>query len=390
MRIVLLAVLLALPAFAEPKTFDVPTKAVEGTIAQGQFNVVPPALSLLLTEEKPASVTRETPPNTKWAKFTLGDTEHTVGLAFGGEVCNAFLDGGEPVALKGGPSQGGSLYSGPVEIGGLTLTLLAAVGPNGTGARIGQTQYRRGEAAVEGKTLTLAVVDQDFDGTFGSAGDFWWLGDATEAAQRRPLSEFNMTEAKEPVFAGAVAYRLLSLGADGMAKVEQADPVPSLEEYLHRRSDRVNRKWFERFDKEAAGFRQAQSMTEERPRGATAPAFHHLLDFEAAKKLAAEQKKPIFLDFETDWCVWCKRLDYYTYPDAEVAEWLSKFVLVKWNCELDSTDLFRQMGGRGYPHMVIVDPQGKKIHEIGGWKKPADFVEELKKAHEAWSKSSAE
>ena len=34
-----------------------------------------------------------------------------------------------------------------------------------------------------------------------------------------------------------------------------------------------------------------------------------LTNFEEAKKLAAEKKRPILLDFTgSDWCIWCKRL----------------------------------------------------------------------------------
>ena len=35
-----------------------------------------------------------------------------------------------------------------------------------------------------------------------------------------------------------------------------------------------------------------------------------LTDFDAAKKLAAEKKLPIVMDFSgSDWCIWCMRLD---------------------------------------------------------------------------------
>ena len=46
---------------------------------------------------------------------------------------------------------------------------------------------------------------------------------------------------------------------------------------------------------------------------------HWERNFDAAKKKARDARKPLLVDFEADWCVWCKRLDYYTYPDREVA-----------------------------------------------------------------------
>ena len=104
--------------------------------------------------------------------------------------------------------------------------------------------------------------------------------------------------------------------------------------------------------------------------------------------MARNAKKPLLIDFETDWSSGSKYLDYYTYPDAEVATWLEKFMLVKWNTELDSKNVSEQFNLKRYPYIAIIDGDGKLVYSIQGWKKPSEFVPELKAAHEKWLKSS--
>ena len=56
---------------------------------------------------------------------------------------------------------------------------------------------------------------------------------------------------------------------------------------------------------------------------AACPLLRDVID-QHQRALAAKEGKPLLVDFEADWCVWCKRLDYHTYPDAGVVETLGK------------------------------------------------------------------
>src|SRR5437867_228320 len=58
-----------------------------------------------------------------------------------------------------------------------------------------------------------------------------------------------------------------------------------------------------------------------------APAFADVL----AK--AKAQGKPVFVDFTTDWCGWCKKLDKDTYSQPSVAEAMKAFVNVRIDAE---------------------------------------------------------
>jgi len=46
--------------------------------------------------------------------------------------------------------------------------------------------------------------------------------------------------------------------------------------------------------------------------------------------------KLIMIDFYTDWCGWCKKLDADTYPAPEVVKQADSFVSIKLNAEKDA------------------------------------------------------
>jgi uncharacterized protein len=147
---------------------------------------------------------------------------------------------------------------------------------------------------------------------------------------------------------------------------------------------RVEKTWFERFDKERDSFVEMRKVDTSRPKAET-PIAWKSMTFDEGVALAKKTGKPLFVDVMAFWCVWCYRLDYYTYPDKEVAALLNeKFIPVKIIQELDTAgdyDKVRKLiESRGIPAMGIFGGDGKLIHKIGGWKKPADFVKELEKA----------
>ncbi len=114
------------------------------------------------------------------------------------------------------------------------------------------------------------------------------------------------------------------------------------------------------------------------------------------KKNKVKDEKLIMVDFYTDWCGWCKRLDKETYMDPEVIELTNKyFYAIKFDAEqMDSVEFAGKMykmkaagkrgthdfamemgsrpGGRiGYPTISFIDPMGKKIAVEAGFKDAA-------------------
>lgn len=117
------------------------------------------------------------------------------------------------------------------------------------------------------------------------------------------------------------------------------------------------------------------------------------MDFEAAKKVAAEKKLPILMDFSgTDWCYWCKIMEknVFTKPEwAEYAKGNLVMVLIDFPGDkslvpekyVESNNALKErFGVRGYPTFVILDSDG--VTELGRLKAgkektPASFQKEL-------------
>ncbi len=96
-------------------------------------------------------------------------------------------------------------------------------------------------------------------------------------------------------------------------------------------------------------------------------------------KMAAEQGKPVMVDFYTDWCGWCKKLDEDTYSNARVKAKALRFVAVKVDADRDEASR-RRYGVEGFPTIVFLDAQGKEVHRVPGFAPPGAFLKEMDRA----------
>lgn len=100
-------------------------------------------------------------------------------------------------------------------------------------------------------------------------------------------------------------------------------------------------------------------------------------DYNAARREAAEKDRPIILDFGTENCVWCKKLDAVTFRDADVVKRLNgQFVALKIDGEKDAA-LAEKLRIQKYPTVVLASPEGKILDVIEGFKEPGPFQEHL-------------
>ena len=102
-------------------------------------------------------------------------------------------------------------------------------------------------------------------------------------------------------------------------------------------------------------------------------------DLEEAVKAAAEKNTLVFVEFNTDWCSWCQRLESETLSDRDVRNELSKLVSIQLNAETDGAAAAREFGVESYPTMIFLDPSGEEVERIVGYLPPEKFVQEVRR-----------
>ena len=90
-------------------------------------------------------------------------------------------------------------------------------------------------------------------------------------------------------------------------------------------------------------------------------------------------QKIILVDFETESCVWCDRLDADTFTDQRVIDFAKKnYISKKIDAEKgDGPEQKKKYRVRGYPTILFLDSQGVEIDRIVGYRPPEEFLSEL-------------
>jgi len=102
--------------------------------------------------------------------------------------------------------------------------------------------------------------------------------------------------------------------------------------------------------------------------------------FEDVLAKSKAEGKPVFIDFSTDWCGWCRELEKKVFTQASVAELMKALINVHIDAEKgEGPDLAKRYGVHGFPSLVIVDAQGDEIDRIVGYLPPAEFKVEVER-----------
>lgn len=94
------------------------------------------------------------------------------------------------------------------------------------------------------------------------------------------------------------------------------------------------------------------------------------ITFEAAKELAKEEDKLIFIDCHTSWCGPCKKMAATSFKDDEVSQVFNeRFISLKVDIEKDADgpELARLYKIKAYPTCLILNPNGKLLKERVGF-----------------------
>ena len=105
-------------------------------------------------------------------------------------------------------------------------------------------------------------------------------------------------------------------------------------------------------------------------------------DLYLALEKAKSEKKAIFLDFYTAWCMPCRMMDESVFSDWDVAEYMAENVVsLKINAEKGrGVDLKNKFGIGAYPTFVFLGPDGTELSRKEGTSSIADFKKMAKTA----------
>lgn len=122
---------------------------------------------------------------------------------------------------------------------------------------------------------------------------------------------------------------------------------------------------------------------------------------QAEFEMTKNPEKPLFIDFYTDWCGWCKKMDKSTFMDPEVAKYLNeKYIPVKFDAEskfpvsfkgktykyvtakgmrkgVNSFAYFALRGQLSYPSYAVILNNGKLDRILGGFMTKDKLFERL-------------
>lgn len=112
-------------------------------------------------------------------------------------------------------------------------------------------------------------------------------------------------------------------------------------------------------------------------------------DYAAASAKSKESGKPLLIDFYTEWCGWCKKMDKDTYTDKNVEALTEKYVMLKLDAERGGKDAAKQFEVKGFPTLVYVSSTGKTLANNPGYLDVPNMTKTLQEILEQDAKEKA-
>jgi thiol:disulfide interchange protein DsbD len=110
-----------------------------------------------------------------------------------------------------------------------------------------------------------------------------------------------------------------------------------------------------------------------------------IADLEREVAAATASGRPAMLDFYADWCVSCKEMEHYTFPDPAVQAEFARAVLLQADVTANDAEdqaLLQHFGILGPPSIVFFDSEGRERPElrIVGFQPAGEFAAHLRRA----------
>jgi thioredoxin-related protein len=104
---------------------------------------------------------------------------------------------------------------------------------------------------------------------------------------------------------------------------------------------------------------------------------HWRYDYTAARRESAQTARPMFLDFSTEWCMPCKRLEQTTFRDPAVVKLLNEqFIPVKLDGSKEKI-LLDLLHVQVFPTLILAGPDGRIVRSIEGYVEAGRLLEQL-------------
>ncbi len=102
-------------------------------------------------------------------------------------------------------------------------------------------------------------------------------------------------------------------------------------------------------------------------------------DLAAAKAEAESRDSMIMVEFHTDWCSWCRRLNDETFSDSDVRRHLNTLVAMRVDAEKEGAELAALFEVDSYPTMVFLDSTGYELDRVIGYLPPEKFMRRVER-----------
>ncbi len=107
--------------------------------------------------------------------------------------------------------------------------------------------------------------------------------------------------------------------------------------------------------------------------------YFHKGTWKHVTKQSSEKKKPLMVDFYTDWCRVCKQMDQETFADEEVTKNIKKnYIAYRLDAEKQK-EVAEQYDVHSFPTFIFISPDGKELGRITSYLTKEAFKKELNK-----------
>jgi hypothetical protein len=236
------------------------------------------------------------------------------------------------------------------------FTLYAWYPPEGELDRIYCTaaSWWQGQAKLEGRSVEIAIFDDDNDFLYEAETCTWSIVDIEEGGDL--LGADSLRPASVPFRVGGIPYKIGEIAAEG-------NRMELLSETEHNAFN--------------AEMEFDPTLTEP-PRPVATKEVSWATDLDVALALAARDERRVFLVMSVPWSRYARRFDERTLLDAEVVSLLDSFVCVRANLDLDR-ELAARYAVDGCPTVLILDGAGNVVERIVGYREARILCETLRR-----------